>query len=210
MLGNVIKKKEEKIAIGLMSGTSQDGIDTALLTINGYGKSTKIKLIGFDTYEYPEDLKKKLHEITTEEDISIKDVARLNYAIGKNFAYSAKKICYESGKKLEDVDFIGSHGQTIIHLPEETDFCGEQIKATMQIGEPSIIAKETGVLTVADFRPCDIALGGEGAPLTAYTDYLIFSSKHKNRAVMNIGGITNISILEKNCLIDDIKGYDKK
>lgn len=208
MLEYKIKYKGKRIAIGLMSGTSQDGIDSAILSIQDYAKKTKFKLLAFNTYDYSKELKDKLHEVTTADKIKLADLSRLNYAIGKDFVNSVKNICDESKIDLKKVDFIGSHGQTLIHLPKNTKFCGEYVKATLQIGEPSIIAKETGILTVADFRPCDIALGGEGAPLTPYTDYIIFSSKTKNRAVINIGGITNISILPKNCSLEDISGYD--
>jgi len=203
-----LKNKLTKTVIGLMSGTSQDGIDTALLKIKNSGKSTSFELIDFDTYEYPKEVKEKLQEITTEDAVKLKDITRLNFAIGKCFADSAKKICEKANIKINRVDLIGSHGQTVTHLPEETNFCGKNIKSTMQIGEPSVIAKETGVVTVADFRPCDIALGGEGAPLTGYTDYILFSSKTKNRAIVNIGGITNITTLPKNCSLEEIKAFD--
>lgn len=203
-----LKNKLTKTVIGLMSGTSQDGVDAALLKIKNSGKATKFELVSFDTYEYPKEVKEKLHEITTGDEVKLKDIARLNFAIGKVFANSAKKICSKANIKMMCIDLIGSHGQTITHLPEDTNFCGKNIKATMQIGEPSIIAKETGAVTVADFRPCDIALGGEGAPLTGYTDYLIFSSARKSRALVNIGGITNITVLPKNCSLDDVKAFD--
>lgn len=203
-----LRNKLTKAVIGLMSGTSQDGVDAALLIIKNSGKETKFKIIDSETYEYPKETKEKLRKITTEDKVELKDVTRLNFAIGKSFADSAKKICEKANIEPKKVDLIGSHGQTIMHLPEEINFCGKNIKATMQIGEPSIIAKETGIVTVADFRPCDIALGGEGAPLTAYTDYLMFSSKHKSRAVINIGGITNITLLPRNCSLYDVRAFD--
>jgi len=203
-----LRNKKELLTVGLMSGTSQDGIDTVLVKIKGYGKETEFNVLEFDTYDYPNRLKEKLHEITTVKNITLKDLTRLDYAIAYRFADSTKKICKKAGIKTKDLDLIGSHGQTIIHLPKEKYFCGEKIKATNQIGEPSIIAKETNTITVADFRPCDIALGGEGAPLTIYTDYILFSSNEKNRAIINIGGITNISVLKKNSSLDDIEGFD--
>lgn len=197
-----------KKAIGLMSGTSQDGIDAVLLTIEGYGTGTRIGVIEFDTYRYPRKVQQKLYEVTTSEKTTLEDVTKLNFVIGKCFADSAKKVCKKAGVRIKDVDLIGSHGQTLIHFPKKEYYCGKKIRATLQIGEPSVIAKETGVLTVADFRPCHIAMGGEGAPLTQYTDHLLFSSKEKNRAVINIGGITNITYLPKDCSIDDVKGFD--
>ncbi|MBU4501645.1 MAG: anhydro-N-acetylmuramic acid kinase [Nanoarchaeota archaeon] len=201
-----IFNKRDKTVIGLMSGTSQDGIDAVIMNITDYGRKTKFKVLDFETYSYPSELKEKIHDITTQDKICLKDLTRLNYAIGKRFAYAANDIREKAG--IKDVDFIGSHGQTLTHLPEEIYFCGENIKATIQIGEPSIIAKETGILTVADFRPCDIALGGEGAPLSAYTDYLIFYSKKKSRAVINIGGISNVSLLPKSCSLDEVGAFD--
>lgn len=204
----MLLNKDTKTAIGLMSGTSQDGIDAALLTIKGYGIDTKIQVIEFDTYKYPKKVKQKLYEITRDEKITLEDVTKLNYAIGKCFAEAAKKICQKANTETKNVDIIGSHGQTLIHFPKKEEYCGIKLRATIQIGEPSIIAKQTGVLTVADFRPCHIALGGEGAPLTQYTDYFLFSSKRKNRAIINIGGISNITYIPKNCSSEEVIGFD--
>ncbi|MBM3199715.1 anhydro-N-acetylmuramic acid kinase [Candidatus Woesearchaeota archaeon] len=203
-----IKDKTEKLVIGLMSGTSQDGIDAALLKIKGSGKDTSFEVLSFETYDYDKEMKAKLHEATTKELVSLNDITRLNFAVGKAFAKAAIRLCGKANISINQVDLIGSHGQTIAHLPKDLEFCGETVRATMQIGEPSIISKETGCVTVADFRPCHIALGGEGAPLTSYTDYIIFSSKGKSRAVVNIGGITNITALPKNCGIEQVKAYD--
>ncbi len=109
---------------------------------------------------------------------------------------------------MTKIDLIGSHGQTIHHLPKKEKLSGYSTSSTLQIGDPSVIAKLTGILTVGDFRVGDVALGGEGAPLVPYFDYIIFHSNKKNRALLNIGGISNISVLNKNSTVDDVFAFD--
>ncbi|MGB9663300.1 MAG: anhydro-N-acetylmuramic acid kinase [Ignavibacteria bacterium] len=203
-----LQNKKKKLVIGLMSGTSVDGIDTALVEIEGNGINTKFKQLFFKTYPYPKGLKELILKNSLKETSNVEEICRLNFLIGKLFAKAAIKLCKDYGIAINKIDLIGSHGQTIHHLPETKKMFGEKIKSTLQIGDPSVIAKLTGVVTVGDFRVGDMALNGEGAPLVPYFDFLAFRSSKVNRALLNIGGISNITLLKKNASIDDVIAFD--
>lgn len=203
-----LQKKKKKLVIGLMSGTSADGIDAALVEIEGSSFKTKFKELYFNTYPYPKGLKEFIFKNSLKEESNVEDICCLNFLIGKLFAKAAINVCKDYGISIDKVDLIGSHGQTIHHLPNEKRLFGEKIRATLQIGDPSVIAKLTGVPTVGDFRVGDIALEGQGAPLVPYFDFLVFRSSRVNRALLNIGGISNVTLLKKNCSIDDVIAFD--
>ncbi len=203
-----LQNKKKKLVIGLMSGTSVDGIDAALVEIEGNGINTKFQQLFFKTYPYPKGLKELILKNSLRETSKVEEICRLNFLIGKLFAKAAIKLCKDYGISIEKIDLIGSHGQTIHHLPEAKKIFGEKIKSTLQIGDPSVIAKLTGVVTVGDFRVGDMALGGEGAPLVPYFDFLVFRSDKVHRALLNIGGISNITLLKKNSTIDDVIAFD--
>ena len=203
-----LQNKKKKLVIGLMSGTSVDGIDAALVEITGNGANTKFKELFFKTYPYPKGLKELILKNSLKDTSNVEDICRLNFLIGKLFAKAAIKLCNDYGISIDKIDLIGSHGQTIHHLPEPKKLFGEEIRSTLQIGDPSVIAKLTGVVTVGDFRVGDMALNGQGAPLVPYFDFLTFRSKKINRALLNIGGISNITLLKKNATIDDVIAFD--
>lgn len=203
-----LQNKKKKLVIGLMSGTSIDGIDAALVEIEGNGINTKFKQLFFKTYPYPKGLKDLILKNSLRETSNVEDICRLNFLVGKIFANAAINLCKDYGISIEKIDLIGSHGQTIHHLPKVKKMFGEKIKSTLQIGDPSVIAKLTGVVTVGDFRVGDMALGGEGAPLVPYFDFLAFRSNKVHRALLNIGGISNITLLKKNSTIDDVIAFD--
>lgn len=187
---DILKKPKVKV-IGLMSGTSADGIDAVLVEINK--KNLKVKELLFKTFPYPEKLKHKILQVSTASNPNLDEVWRLNFALGEYFSEAALKLLKGSKYKTGNVDLIGSHGQTIRHLPKLTESFGKKIRATFQIAEPSVIAKRTKVITVADFRPADIAAGGQGAPLVPYPHFLLFGESKKGIAILNIGGIVNIT-----------------
>ncbi len=203
-----VQQKDEKLSIGLMSGTSLDGVDAALVRIKNSGFDTKVELVGFVTFPYPEGLKEGLMEISTPGKGSVDEVCRYNVVLGEIFADSVKTLLSNVGAKPDEVDFIGSHGQTVHHLPNSENMFGYTITSTLQLGEPSVIAKRTGIVTVADFRPADMALGGQGAPLVPYLDFTLFRSLEKSRALLNIGGIANVTILKKQCSLNDVIAFD--
>ena len=192
-------------AVGLMSGTSLDGIDAALVEIDNFGKKTKIKLIEFITTSIPLDVKDEIKRACSEEQSSVDLICSLNFKPGYLFAEATKNVCNKAGITLENLDFIASHGQTIYHLPKSRD---SFIPSTLQIGEPAIIAYETGVKVVSNFRVMDMASGGEGAPLVPYSEYIIYGSDEENIALQNIGGIGNVTVIPKGGDINSIFAFD--
>ena len=195
-ISGILKKPKIKV-IGLMSGTSADGIDAVLVEIDK--KNLKPKELLFKTFPYPEKLKQKILQVSSASNPNLDEILRLNFVLGEYFSAAALKLLKGSKYKIGNVDLIGSHGQTIRHLPRLTPILrGKKTRATLQIAEPSVIAKRTKVVTVADFRPADIATGGEGAPLVPYPHFLLFGGDKKGTAILNIGGIANITAWSKN------------
>jgi anhydro-N-acetylmuramic acid kinase len=189
---------------GLMSGTSADGVDVAIIDID----KDKVSVLAFDTFPYPAILRRDILRLCGSQSGSAADVCYFNFVIGEVFAESVHKLCKKSGVGLNTIDLIGSHGQTIYHNPKGTRFGNKIICSTLQIGEPSIIAQRTGITTVADFRPRDMAAGGQGAPLVPFADYFLFRDKRRNRAIQNIGGIANVTYLPAGCETKDIIAFD--
>lgn len=185
--------------IGLISGTSMDGITAALADISGE-EELKVDLLQYKTTPYSDELKDLLMALTESGDVE--SLCRANFKVGEQFSKAAKKIIDSSGKKPE---LIGSHGQTVCHLPPSN---GREETYTLQIGEPDIIAERTGITTIADFRIRDIAAGGEGAPLIPYVDFKLFKSDSLNRASINLGGIANVTYLPAGGTLDDIIAFD--
>lgn len=194
------------VVIGLISGTSTDGIDAALVEIEGRGDQSHLKLVRFDVYPYPAGLRRRLLRVCMTGSVS--EICHLNFYLGELFARAAKQIARRAGLDLSQVDLIGSHGQTIHHLPTPKREGGFPIRSTLQIGEPSVIAERTGVTTVADFRPRDIAAGGEGAPLTPLLHHLLFSSPSRSGLVINIGGISNMTHLPAGGSTERLLAFD--
>lgn len=191
------------IVIGLISGTSADGIDAALVEINK-DLDLKIRLIDFATYPYPDGLTERIINLQLGSDVG--EISYLNFYIGELFAKAAIRIAKKGGISISEVNLIGSHGQTVYHMPR-SDGSRTDMKSTLQIGEPSIVAERTGITTVADFRPRDMAAGGEGAPLTPYLHYHLFSSD-RSKLIINIGGMANITYLPGRGKISDTIAFD--
>lgn len=192
-------------AVGLMSGTSLDGIDAALVKINGVGKNTKLELIKFITISIPSDIKDEIKKACSEQDSSVDLICSLNFKLGYLFAEATKKVCDNADIDLERLEFIASHGQTIYHLPKNRD---SFISSTLQIGEPAVIAYETGIKVISNFRVMDMASGGEGAPLVPYSEYILYGSEKENVALQNIGGIGNVTVIPKDGDINSIFAFD--
>jgi anhydro-N-acetylmuramic acid kinase len=214
-LHNLLKKKN-RLVVGLMSGTSADGIDACLVKIDNTnpkdlasrGKNLKVKPIGCKTYKFPQGVQQKIIQVSDPSYQNLDEVLRLNMALGEYFTKAVFSVVKASGQKMDEIDLIGSHGQTVRHLPEWTKKFGKKVRATLQIGEPAVIASKTGVVTVGDFRTGDIALGGQGAPLTPYVHFLLFGDKKISRMVVNIGGIANFTVSPKAGKVDDIFAFD--
>ena len=197
-----LSNKKSKIVIGLMSGTSMDGIDAAVVRIKGSGIKSKIKPLGFICKKYSPKLKKRLLEIN--EITAIKEISELNYLVAEEFAKAAALCAKKFVSDISNVDLIGSHGQTIYHNPPSRRV---GIPATFQIGDIDVIAEKTGVSTAGDFRQRDMAAGGEGAPIMPYIDYLLFNKRsHSPLLAQNIGGIANVTVVTRR--LDDMIAFD--
>ncbi|WP_298650231.1 anhydro-N-acetylmuramic acid kinase AnmK [uncultured Granulicatella sp.] len=182
------------LAVGLMSGTSLDGVDTVLCEISGQDESTKVKQLYFKTYDIPESLRTKIRKCCSRELIPVDLICSLNFELGYLFADAVKSLCKDANVKLEDLSFIASHGQTIFHIPKAYD---DYVPSTLQIGEAAIIANECKTKVISNFRVMDMAVGGEGAPLVPYSETLLYSEENQAVALQNIGGIGNVTVLPK-------------
>ena len=203
-----IVAKKNRLVVGLMSGTSVDCIDAALLSITGCGTSTKFKQLAFVSHPYPKGFREYVLKNSLPGTGIVETISTLNILIAQFFADAVKAVARKARTPLAKIDLIGSHGQTIHHLPTTQRLFGKSVRSTLQIGDPSTIAKLTGIVTVGDFRTGDMALGGQGAPLVPYFDFLAFRSAKKSRALLNIGGIANITLLPKNCSVRDVLAFD--
>jgi anhydro-N-acetylmuramic acid kinase len=188
--------------VGLMSGTSVDGIDAAVVQITGSGREMRVDVLSTAAYDYPEQVRDDIFRLFRPETSTVDAVSAMNFRLGELFADAAMSAIESAGLKTDQIDLIASHGQTIWHDPNS------QIRSTLQIGEPSIIAARTGITVVADFRPADMAHGGQGAPLVPYPDWILFSNQNSTRAVQNIGGIANVTYLPAGGGIDDIIAFN--
>lgn len=190
-----LSTKPSRIIVGLMSGTSFDGLDIALCRISGSGRKTKLELLAFETMSYENEFKEELKSIFSRRDADLEKVCLMNPCVAILHAKIINQCLEKWGYKKEDVDVIASHGQTIYHAPRNLHGLKDYPNATLQIGDGDHIAVETGIITISDFRQKHIAAGGEGAPLAVYGDYLIFSKEGENRIMLNIGGIANFTFL---------------
>ena len=192
--------------IGLMSGTSADGVDAALVDIQAGAERPVLRLLAFETFPYPPGLRARILGVASGG--STAEVCHLNAYLGELFAAAADGIARTAGVPLSAVDLIGSHGQTIHHLPAPKADGAHSVRSTLQIGEPAVIAERTGVTTVADFRPRDMAAGGEGAPLTPLVHHLLFAHPRCGRVILNLGGIANVTVLPAGEDAGTVTGFD--
>jgi anhydro-N-acetylmuramic acid kinase len=180
--------------IGLMLGTSADGVDAALVEIHGHGLATQIHVLAHATYPYDAALLAQILAASYPASSSVALICHLNFALDECFAEAAIAFAHTAGRPLDQIDLSGSHEQTIYHIPEMSN-APLRHASTLQIGEPCVIAERTGITTVADFRPRDMAAGGLGAPLASYGHYLLFADPQRPKLVQNIGGIANVTVL---------------
>ncbi len=192
-----VASKKTRLIIGLMSGTSLDGLDVALCLMAYADEGTRVKVLAFETHEYEEDLKTQIKQIFAKEEGSFKQLTLLNAKIGQLHGELVLKSLKKWNITPEEVDAIASHGQTVFHYPKRLHDQEDFSNATLQIGDADHIANTTGIITISDFRQKHIAAGGEGAPLAVYGDCLLFSSDEENRILLNIGGIANFTFLPK-------------
>jgi anhydro-N-acetylmuramic acid kinase len=190
-----IAQKDSRKIIGLMSGTSLDGLDIALCEISGSGQNTAVKLQQFETIDYSEEIKTEIRKVFAQKNIDFQHLVLLNEWIGLLHAGMINDSLKKWNIASDEVDLIASHGQTVLHAPKFLHKQGKFPNATLQIGDGDHIAVKTGIITLSDFRQKHVAAGGEGAPLAVYGDYFLFGKKGENRIMLNMGGIANFTYL---------------
>jgi anhydro-N-acetylmuramic acid kinase len=188
-------QKGQRLCIGLMSGTSLDGLDVALCSFSGNGLNTAFELVAFETVEYPDDFKKEVRQVFSKKMVDLEKLTLLNAYIGSYHAQLVLECLSKWNIAAHEVDFIASHGQTIYHAPKSLHGQANYPNATLQIGDGDHIAVKTGILTISDFRQKHIAGGGQGAPLALYGDVILGSRLGEDRILLNIGGIANFTFL---------------
>ncbi len=191
-----------------MSGTSADAIDVALARISGAPPRLNATLLNHTSINFPPQLRKEILRVTEQQPISAGDLSQLNFRLGETFAEAALAACRRFRVSPKKIALIGSHGQTIFHQGQPVLYLGRPTGSTLQIGEGSIIAARTGITTVADFRPADIAQGGQGAPLVPYADYLLYRHEKLGRVSLNLGGIANITVIPAGAKPAQIVAFD--
>jgi anhydro-N-acetylmuramic acid kinase len=192
-------ERPARYVIGLMSGTSVDGVDAALVRVSGSRRETVAELLHFVTYPFPEALRQRVLDVSHGTG-NAEEVSRLNVGLGHLFADAAEAVLTASGISRALLDIVASHGQTVSHTPDDA--------ATLQIGDAAVIAQRLGVPVVSDFRAADRAAGGQGAPLVPYADWCLLTHPTKSRAIQNIGGIGNVTYLPANATPQQVLGFD--
>lgn len=182
---------QKRKVIGLMSGTSHDGVDAVLADVTRTRGTFAVDQHAFASYPYSRSFRARLLELSQGASVGAQEVSRMNVLLGQHFARAVKKLCHMAEVPLEKIDVIGSHGHTVYHRPKERPGPG----STLQIGEPSVIANHTGITTIADFRPADVAVRGEGAPLVPFVHAALFQDPGRAIAIHNVGGIANLTYL---------------
>lgn len=191
------------LAIGMMSGTSLDGIDVALTDLNDPSeRDLKVTLLDFMTIPYPQATLERISDAMSLDKSNVSLICQLNVELGQRYAEAALDMMSKHELEAQDVRFIANHGQTIYHAPNAL------YPSTLQLGESAEIAQRTGVTTISNFREADIAAGGQGAPIVPFTEYILYQTPEKNRILVNIGGISNLTVLTKGANLNDIIAFD--
>jgi anhydro-N-acetylmuramic acid kinase len=191
--------KPSRTIVGLMSGTSVDGVDAALCRISGSGTTTRVELLAAQTFPLPDFARQRIHEAFAG---NVRQVCETNFVMGEVFADAVLSIARAAALEVEEIDLVACAGQTIYHV----DRSQGGIPSTLQIGEGSVIAERTGAIVVEDFRVRDVAAGGAGAPLVPYVDFCLFARPGESRALQNIGGIANVTVVPERA--DDVLPFD--
>jgi len=200
--------QEVRLVAGLISGTSMDGIDAALVRISGPATEPRVRLLAFETYPYVASVRQRILRVAAGEASTAGEISRLNFLLGELFAEAALGVCRAALVSPEHLVAIGSHGQTIYHQGTPCRECGRNIASTLQIAEPAVIAERTGVPVVADFRTADMAASGQGAPLVPLVDYLLLGDARRGTVALNIGGIANLTVIPAGAKPEQVFGFD--
>src|SRR5438552_8485911 len=199
-----------------MSGTSVDGIDAALVEIGGHGEKSRVKLLAFGSYPFPDEIRAKIFRLFNPAEARVDAICQLDFLLGEIFAAAVQRLLQDNRYSAADVDLVASAGQTIWHDPQpvimqtNVDWIGHPIctRSTFAIGQSAVIAERTGIMTIGDLRVRDVAAGGHGAPLIAYADWVLLRDEKLGRCVQNIGGIGNVTYLPPGARPEDVIAFD--
>lgn len=198
-----------RYAVGLMSGTSVDGIDAAVVQISGFpGEPLHVNLIAFENTAYPTKVREDIFSLFDPAKATVDRIGSMNVVLGELYAEAALSVIAKAGLDPGEIEVIGSHGQTIYHAPHFEHNNGYNVHYTVQIGEGAVISARTGIPCVSDFRAADMAVGGQGAPLVPFTEYLLYREVHRTLLLQNIGGIGNITVIPANCAPEEVYAFD--
>ncbi len=199
-------EKPSRLVVGLMSGTSADGVDAALTRITGSGLNTKAQQLGFYFLPFDAPTRQQILAVCGGSEGGSRELCLLGVRLGRLYARAVRELLRRTG--TPQIDLIGCHGQTVCHIPEAVDYLGSPTRGTLQIGDPSYLSEEFHCPVVSDFRIRDMAAGGLGAPLVPYTEFLLYRSESECVALQNIGGIGNVTLLPPNCSLEDVTAFD--
>ena len=197
-----------KLVIGLMGGTSADGVDAALVRITGWGLDTRVEQLAYVSIPFGDEVRARILDIAGGGFGGSRELGRMNALLGRLYLDACETLCRRAGVALSDIDLIGSHGQTVYHQPVPEEYLGREIAATYQIGDVSILCERTGAPAVSDFRVRDMAAGGQGAPLVPYTEYLLYRREDQDVALQNLGGMGNITFLPRGGALSEVVAFD--
>lgn len=201
-------EKESLRVIGLMSGTSADGMDAVLVEISGFGLNTKVKTLGFVSVPYSEEIRNEILRLASGEAGGSRDLCLFSFLLGQLSLEACLAVCEQAGVPKEEIDLVGSHGQTLWHVPKAEEYLGRPVRGTLQLGEASVICEGLGCPVVSDFRVRDVAAEGQGAPLVPYAEYLLYRQPDKTVGLQNIGGIGNLTVLPRGGGPEDTFAFD--
>ncbi|HQY20503.1 MAG TPA: anhydro-N-acetylmuramic acid kinase [Ignavibacteria bacterium] len=207
ILKGIVNKSRRKV-IGILSGTSIDAVDVVLTEIYGSGIKSEIRILEFDSFPIDKKVRNLILRCSSEKTGNTADICKLNFIIGRLFGIKINEFLKKNKISPNEIDLTGSHGQTIFHYPVKNNQYGYDSKSTMQIGDLSVIANITGVTTIGDFRTADVSVNGDGAPLVPYLDYILSRKINCSSVFLNIGGISNITYIKKNCKLNEVIAFD--
>lgn len=204
----VVRKKPSRLVIGLMSGTSADGIDAVLAEVSGSRETLKVRQLSFLYLPFDMQVRQRILKVAEGDSGGARELCCLHFLLGNLYADACLALCHQAGVSPEEIDLVGNHGQTVWHMPLEETYLGHAVRGTLQIGEDAVIAQALGCPVVGDFRVRDLAAGGMGAPLVPYADYLLYHDPSRTVALQNIGGIGNITLLPRDAGPEGILAFD--
>ena len=200
--------KPSLLVIGLMSGTSADGMDAALVEITGSGIGTRVQQKGFVSLPYSEEVRSEILHLAEGKQGGSHDLCLFHFLLGQLALEACQAVCRQAGVDPAQVDLAGSHGQTLYHIPVEEPYAGRMVRGTLQLGEASVLCEGLGCPVVSDFRVRDMAAGGQAAPLVPYAEYLLYRRQDQTVGLQNIGGIGNLTVLPKGGTPEDTFAFD--